>query len=579
MSKYKFAISTAWVMLIAVAGLAQQAKVPVLVDPPQAYVFLDGMAIKEGKQVILKTTPGEHVISVYNYGYQGEIRNVNFIAGWNEPISFSLKASGAAVPGEFGLIQIEGPSHAAVLLNGNTPEYHVGHVDMFNNHIGWFQQLVVLPGTHQVTVTRYGNTLWSGPVPVAANERVILYVRSGQSKTQRVNISRTKGPRSRFSAGIASAAVYVAPVTATLAASPAQINCNDTAQIAYSSVDALHSRLTDDSGTKPLPSLSGDMTVQPKHTTTYSFEASGPGGTVKQDATVNVNTVVQSSLEATPPTVTYVKVGNKVLTQESSELKWAATNADAISVMPLGKVSATGEQKLTPEPQATQGQINETQTYSLTASNVCGGSDTKTAQVQIKGVVEPYVLSVFFPTAYPTRRHPDVGLVASEQARLAQLANVFSVYAEHTADAKIVITGHADKRGTDKYNMSLTERRVAAVKAFLVARGIPEDKIIVQAVGKREQLDVATVQQLEGENPFKAEVAKKPNTRTTWLSYNRRADVEIQPADVQTTRFFPDQASDAELLMQPRLPKLRKVQNAQAQQRATTVAGTPGGQQ
>jgi hypothetical protein len=238
---------------------------------------------------------------------------------------------------------------------------------------------------------------------------------------------------------------------------------------------------------------------------------------------------------------------------------------------------ANGQERLTPEPQQTQGQINETQTYTLNASNVCGGSDTKTAQVQIKGVVEPYVLSVFFPTAYPTRRHPDIGLLAS--VRLAQLASVFSLYAEHTPDAKIVITGHADKRGTDKYNMSLTERRAAAVKAFLVARGIPEDKIVVQAVGKREQLDVATVQQFEGENPFKAEGAKKQNTRTTWLSYNRRADVEIQPADVQTTRFFPGQASDAELLMQQNLPNLKKVRRAQAQQQATTTEGTPGGQE
>jgi hypothetical protein len=53
--------------------------------------------------------------------------------------------------------------------------------------------------------------------------------------------------------------------------------------------------------------------VQPKHATTYYLEASGPSGTVKQDATVDVNTVVQSSIEATPAEVAYVKVGNKVL--------------------------------------------------------------------------------------------------------------------------------------------------------------------------------------------------------------------------------------------------------------------------
>jgi hypothetical protein len=85
--------------------------------------------------------------------------------------------------------------------------------------------------------------------------------------------------------------------------------------------------------------------VQPKHATTYYLEASGPSGTVKQDATVDVNTVVQSSIEATPAEVAYVKVGNKVLTQESSELKWAVTNADAISVTPIGNVVAIDQEK------------------------------------------------------------------------------------------------------------------------------------------------------------------------------------------------------------------------------------------
>jgi hypothetical protein len=83
--------------------------------------------------------------------------------------------------------------------------------------------------------------------------------------------------------------------------------------------------------------------VQPKHATTYYLEASGPSGTVKQDATVDVNTVVQSSIEATPAEVAYVKVGNKVLT--SSELKWPVTNADAISVTPIGNVVAIDQEK------------------------------------------------------------------------------------------------------------------------------------------------------------------------------------------------------------------------------------------
>ena len=572
---YRVAISIAFTILWGIASFAQQAKVPVLVDPPQAYVFLDGVAIKEGKQVILKTTPGEHVISVYNYGYEGQIRQLEFVPGWNEIQSFSLKPAGAPVPGPVGFIQIEaghtGLQHAAVLLNGTTPEYHVGHVDAFNNHVGWSQQLMVLPGTHQLTVTRKGETIWSGPVQVAAGERVILQVPSGKIRRQSVS-SKGDGPRPRFKAGIASAAVSVAPVSGTLAANPSQINCNETSRLAYSSVDTLHSSIKDDSGSKPLAALSGEVPVSPKQTTTYTFEASGPGGLVKQDATVNVSPVVQSSLETTPAEVHYVRIGNKVLTQESSELKWTSTNADSITMDPIGKVAATGQEKLTPEPKQVTGPVNESQSYTLTASNVCGGSDSKTAQLQIKGMIEPYILSVFFPTGYPDRKHPDAGLLASEQEPLAKLANVFAIYAEHEPDAKILVRGYADPRGTNKYNLKLSERRIAVVKAFLVSQRIPEDKIVVDAVGESKQLDAATVKRLEAENPFRVENSKKHSPRATRLAYNRRADVELQPAGMETSRFFPHQASDADLLLQAAWPSLQKV--IKAQQTSAVVGGT-----
>lgn len=554
--------------------LPQEAKLPVLVDPPQAYVFLDGKAIKEGKQAILKTTPGEHVISVYNCGYQGETRTVQFIAGWNEIQSFSLKPVGAAVPGEYGLIQIEGPPHAAVLLNGTDPEYHVGHVDMFNNHIAWFQQLVVPPGTHQVTITRYGNTIWSGPVEVAAGQRVILDVPSGKRRTQVVN-SKMQEPRPRFKEKLTETAVSVAPVSGTFAATPSQINCSETSQLAYSSVDTLHSSIKDASGATPLAALAGEVPVSPRQTTTYTFEASGPGGLVKQDATVNVNAAVQSSLETTPAEVRYLKVGNKVLTQESSELQWTSTNADSISVDPIGKVAASGQEKLTPEPNQVTGPISESKSYTLTATNVCGGSDSKTAQVKITGMIEPYILSVFFPTGYPDRKHPDAGLVASEQERLMKVASVFSIYAERTPDAKIMVRGHADPRGSQKYNQELSERRVAVVKAFLVAHGVPEDKILVEAMGKTQELDAATVQQLEAENTLN-DNSKKHNTRATWLAYNRRSDIEVQPADVETTRFYPHQAKDADVLMQAGWPNLRKVIDAD---QTSTVVAESGAQQ
>jgi outer membrane protein OmpA-like peptidoglycan-associated protein len=372
------------------------------------------------------------------------------------------------------------------------------------------------------------------------------------------------------------AAIAVAPVCFTVAATTENINCNEKSQLAYSSVDALHTTMKDDTDSKKLPDLSGQLAVEPKHTTTYAFQASGTGGLTKQQAAVNVNPVVQSTLEATPSEIHYVSVGNKVLVQDTADVKWTTTNADTMSLTPTGTVAANGQEKITANPKATTELVDETQSYTLTATNVCGGSDTKTVQVRTKGVIQPAVLSVFFPTGYPDRKHPDTGLVASQQERLMKLASIFPLYMEHAPDAKIVVRGYADPRGTDKYNMALSERRIAVVKAFLIAHSIPEDKIAIEPLGFTQALDATTVDQLEAENPFKpADTAKQQKPRTIRLAYDRRVDVELQPAAMQSSRFFPHPAAEAGLLLQPTWPSLHKVKEAQqAPTAAAAGAGT-----
>ena len=572
---YKKLVTLACILSFAVAVFAQDAKIPVKVSPPKAYVFLDGMAIGDGN-LTLKTTPGEHTIAVYNYGFQGQERKVSAQAGKNEPQTFSLERAGADVSSPYGYIQIEGPNRAAVLLNGTSPDYLVGHVDEFNNHIGWKQQLIVPVGTHQLTVTRNGQALYQGPIEVAAGKRVIVNLYEKATRTQDVD-SGSGVTRPRFDAGIASAAVVIAPVSGTFAATPTGIDCNQTSRLAYSSAETLHSYIKNSGEVKDVPQFSGEVPVSPHQTTTYNFEASGPGGFVRQDATVNVNPVITSSLETSTPEVHYLKIGDKVLTQESADLKWNVHNADAISVEPVGKVAATvpgttiGQEKVTPEPKPVTGTVDETKTYALTAGNVCGGSDSKTAQLRMKGMIEPYILSVFFPTGYPTRTRPDVGLVASQQDTLMKMAKAFAIYSEHTPDAKMVVRGHADPRGGDKYNLKLSERRITAVRNFLVAQGIPVEKITVEPFGDRKQLDAGMVAQLEAENPFKAGTAGHSN-REIRLAYNRRIDIELQPIAVETARFFPHEVQDADLLVKPVFPNLNTVMAAQQPTTPTVTA-------
>jgi peptidoglycan-associated lipoprotein len=49
---------------------------------------------------------------------------------------------------------------------------------------------------------------------------------------------------------------------------------------------------------------------------------------------------------------------------------------------------------------------------------------------------------------------------------------------------KLTIEGHCDERGTAEYNLGLGERRAKAVKDYLVAAGLPADRIATVSYGK-----------------------------------------------------------------------------------------------
>ena len=52
----------------------------------------------------------------------------------------------------------------------------------------------------------------------------------------------------------------------------------------------------------------------------------------------------------------------------------------------------------------------------------------------------------------------------------------------------IIVVGHADRIGKDAYNKKLSERRAAAVKAYLVKKGVPSDKIQTEGRGESESV-------------------------------------------------------------------------------------------
>ena len=57
----------------------------------------------------------------------------------------------------------------------------------------------------------------------------------------------------------------------------------------------------------------------------------------------------------------------------------------------------------------------------------------------------------------------------------------------------IIAIGHADSIGSDSYNMSLSTRRVETVKAYLVGKGVPANRIQAEGRGEREPLAPNTI--------------------------------------------------------------------------------------
>ena len=91
----------------------------------------------------------------------------------------SLEAVAGKVSGPFGAVTVEGANRDAVLLNGETPDLFVGHGDEFNQDWWWRQELVVPPGTYQLTIQGGDKDVWSGEVNVPANQRVVVDASKG----------------------------------------------------------------------------------------------------------------------------------------------------------------------------------------------------------------------------------------------------------------------------------------------------------------------------------------------------------------------------------------------------------------
>ncbi len=67
------------------------------------------------------------------------------------------------------------------------------------------------------------------------------------------------------------------------------------------------------------------------------------------------------------------------------------------------------------------------------------------------------------------------------------LDNAASAY-QQTGKAAVMLAGHADRSGSDAYNIALSQRRADAVRTYLAGRGVPDTAISSQALGESRPL-------------------------------------------------------------------------------------------
>jgi OOP family OmpA-OmpF porin len=80
----------------------------------------------------------------------------------------------------------------------------------------------------------------------------------------------------------------------------------------------------------------------------------------------------------------------------------------------------------------------------------------------------------------------------------------------------ILVVGHTDRIGSDSYNQKLSERRAAAVKSYLVSKGIEANRVYTEGKGEKQPV---TGDKCKGNAKTKALIE--------CLQPDRRADIEI----------------------------------------------------
>ena len=146
-------------------------------------------------------------------------------------------------------------------------------------------------------------------------------------------------------------------------------------------------------------------------------------------------------------------------------MTWSSSNATGATIdHGVGKVDPNGSTKVCPKA---------TTPYTINASGEGGSRSASTTVTVTPRVIDRLTLHINFDTNKSDIRKADI----------AELEKAVAFVKKYPT-SQVSVEGYTDSRGSDKYNLALSERRAQAVKKYLVDKGEKADRIT--SVGKGE---------------------------------------------------------------------------------------------
>jgi OmpA-OmpF porin, OOP family len=158
---------------------------------------------------------------------------------------------------------------------------------------------------------------------------------------------------------------------------------------------------------------------------------------------------------APAPTVSLSASPGSVPEGKCATLTWSSSNASSASIdQGVGRVDPSGSRQVCPD---------RTTQYTIAAVGEGGSRSASTTVTVNPKVVDRLTLHVNFDFNKATVRKQD-------DADLQKAIDFVKKYPGY----KISLEGYTDNIGSDKYNLSLSEKRADAVKAYLLKHGVTD---------------------------------------------------------------------------------------------------------